>query len=256
MRPVCLTIAGVDSSGGAGVSIDQSVIRAAGVHPACVVTATTAQNSRGVFDIHPVPPNHLRGQLDAVLTDMNVKAVKTGMLPDTGTIRIVGETIATHSIPLVVDPVMAATTGTSLTLEEVTDAVETFLYPVASLLTPNLPEARHLLKREDEHTGDALRLARELMRRSGVPVLVKGGHGGDGIIIDALVTEETRVTFRAQKRRGTFHGTGCALSAGIAAHLALGLDLEEAVRAARTLLLVSLDRAFHAGKGDLLYLVP
>ncbi|HPR63332.1 MAG TPA: bifunctional hydroxymethylpyrimidine kinase/phosphomethylpyrimidine kinase [Thermoanaerobaculia bacterium] len=251
---VCLTIAGIDSSGGAGVLMDVAMIRLSGSHPAAVISATTAQNSTGVHDVHLIPPRHLKAQLDAVFSDMDVRAVKTGMLADSSTISVVAEALSGATIPVVVDPVMVATSGSALTVDDTIAALQERLIPCATLLTPNIPEAERLLHAPIRSFASPEEMALVLAERTRTAVLLKGGHGEGETILDVLATPETVTTLKMQRRKGTYHGTGCALSAAIASLLGQGVELLPAVKAARTLLVNAIDGAFRPGHSEMLYL--
>jgi hydroxymethylpyrimidine/phosphomethylpyrimidine kinase len=236
-RPIALTIAGSDSSGGAGIQADLKTFSALGVYGASVLTALTAQNTRGVQGIHPVPPSFVAAQIDAVLDDLDVRAVKTGMLADAPIIEAVADRLQFRGrgIPLVVDPVMVATSGDVLLAPDAIETVRARLIPRATLITPNLPEAAQLLgvgiatseaEVEDQLAG--------LARLGAQAVLLKGGHGEGSEAVDFLATggQVIRIAARRIDTPHT-HGTGCTLSAAIAAFLAAGENLEASVRRAK-----------------------
>jgi len=231
--PIALTIAGSDSSGGAGIQADLKTFTALGVYGASVITALTAQNTRGVSAIHPVPAAFVSQQIDAVATDLKVRAVKTGMLNGADVVRAVAESVRRHKLyPLVVDPVMVATSGDVLLQPDAVEAVRTELLPLAAVVTPNLPEAAHLLGcplARDEAEMEAQALA--LLAMGPGAVLLKGGHGEGAEAVDILVQRGGAPLRLAMARIDTpnTHGTGCTLSAAIAARLALGDSLEAAV---------------------------
>ncbi len=233
---IALTIAGSDSSGGAGIQADLKTFSALGVYGASVITALTAQNTRGVQAVEPVPAGFVAAQLKSVLSDLAVDAVKTGMLADaeiTGT--VVRALRAGPARPLVVDPVMVATSGDVLLKPEAIGAVRSELIPLAALITPNLPEAAVLLDaRQAESEAEMRDQARALLGLGCRAVLVKGGHGTGDQAVDVLADASGVETF-ASPRVATphTHGTGCTLSAAIAALLAQGAALADAVRRAK-----------------------
>ena len=233
MTPIAVTIAGSDSSGGAGIQADLKTFSALGVYGASVVTALTAQNTRGV---HDVPAECVARQMDSVFGDLTVRAVKIGMLSRPGTIAAVADGLARHrGGPVVLDPVMVATSGDRLLAPEAVDALRRLLLPLALVVTPNLPEAAALLdepiaRSEDEMAAQGQRI----LAFGSAAVLIKGGHGEGEESVDLLV-EAAGVTRLASPRLATrnTHGTGCTLSSAIAAALAGGATLGEAVGAAK-----------------------
>jgi hydroxymethylpyrimidine/phosphomethylpyrimidine kinase len=234
--PIALTIAGSDSSGGAGIQADLKTFSALGVYGASVLTALTAQNTRGVQGVEPVRPEFIVAQLASVLDDLDVRAIKTGMLANSAIVSAVASALKrVPDIPLVVDPVMVATSGDRLLSPDAVAAYKAELFPRATLVTPNLPEAAALLGvgvagSEDEAVGQARAIAAFGSRA----VLVKGGHRQGATAVDILVSGETvvRLTEPRIETQHT-HGTGCTLSAAIAALLARGEELEAAVRRAK-----------------------
>jgi hydroxymethylpyrimidine/phosphomethylpyrimidine kinase len=234
--PIALTVAGSDSSGGAGIQADLKTFSAFGVYGASVITALTAQNTRGVQAVHAVPAGFVAAQLDSVLSDLDVGAIKTGMLADAGIVETVaGRLRAGPRRPLVVDPVMVATSGDVLLQPEAVGAVKGALAPLATLLTPNLAEAAVLLgaaKAEDEAAMRAQ--AKALLALGCGAVLVKGGHGTGEEAVDVLAHGSDVEILRGPRIDTPHtHGTGCTLSAAIAALLAQGTPLGEAVRRAK-----------------------
>ena len=232
-----LTIAGSDSGGGAGIQADIKSISANGCYAASVITALTAQNTRGVTAIHPVPVDFVAAQMDAVLGDIGADAVKIGMLFSPELIRTVAEGLRRHAVRTVVlDPVMVAQSGDKLLQDEAIVALKSELIPMATLITPNLPEASVLLGR-DIDTPEAARAAVTDLAAMGCgSVLVKGGHLESGDSDDTLFLgpEKRIVTLRGERiPTRNNHGTGCTLSSAIAAHLARGEDVETAVRRAK-----------------------
>ena len=226
--PRILTVAGVDSGGAAGVAADLKAFARCGAHGMAAIVALTAQNTVGVHGIHEVPPDFVRAQIDAVLDDIGADAAKTGMLFSAELIGAVAEALAPHDLPLVVDPVMLASSGSSLLLP---DAVETLvgrLFPLATVVTPNLLEAQALTAMKTE---DRAAIAERLVAMGARAALVTGGHGAEPV--DHLF-DGTRHLSIPVARHGiaATHGAGCTHSAAIAAGLGAGLPLAEAARQA------------------------
>lgn len=232
-RPVALTIAGSDSSGGAGIQADLKTFTAMGIYGASVITALTAQNTVGVQSVLAVDTEFVVRQLESVMSDLRVAAAKTGMLATAPIVAAVADRLsAMPQLALVVDPVMVATSGDML-LEA--DAVATYrarLLPRADLVTPNLPEAARLLgTKEALSVADVIAQAKGLIALGCRAVLLKGGHGAGDEIVDVLAQGDKITEIRhARIRTRNTHGTGCTLSAAITAELARGLGLAEAVQ--------------------------
>jgi hydroxymethylpyrimidine/phosphomethylpyrimidine kinase len=246
--PIAVTIAGSDSGGGAGIQADLKTFSALGVYGASVITALTAQNTRGVQGIHDVPAVFVTRQMDSVFSDLAVTAVKIGMLSQVAVIAAVAEGLATHAgaIPVVLDPVMVATSGDRLIADDAVAALRDRLMPRADLITPNLPEAAVLLGEPvAADAATAVAQARRLMALGARAVLIKGGHGTGRESIDHLVTADGALRTLSAPRIATAntHGTGCTLSAAIAAGLAQGLTLPEAVADAKDYLTAALGAA-------------
>lgn len=235
--PVALTIAGSDSSGGAGIQADLKTFTALGVYGASVLTAVTAQNTTGVQGVFGIPQGMIAQQIASVASDLTIGAVKTGMLGDRATVETVASAVRTHGLaPLVVDPVMVATSGDVLLKPDAIAAVRVVLFPLATLITPNLHEAAKLLETGIAGTVDEMIEQGRRMQGLGVAhVLIKGGHGSGETATDVLVGPDfvERLEARRIDTRNT-HGTGCTLSAAIAAELAKGASLRAAVRSAKT----------------------
>lgn len=234
--PVALTIAGSDSSGGAGIQADLKTFAACGVYGASAITALTAQNTRGVTGIHDVPPDFITAQIDAVFSDLDVKAVKIGMVARREAIEAIVASLDRWSPQhVVVDPVMVATSGDRLLSPDAVDALRAKLFPRASLITPNLPEAAALLNEAiAEGEADIARQGRALLALGCPVVLVKGGHGHGPESTDYLIDNNSLIRLAAPRvATSNTHGTGCSLSSAIAAGLAKGRDLEAAVRDAK-----------------------
>ena len=252
--PIALTIAGSDSSGGAGIQADLKTFAALGVYGASVITALTAQNTRGVSGIHAVPAGFVTAQIDAVFSDLQVDAVKIGMAAEFATIDAIAAGLTRWSPKhVVLDPVMVATSGDRLLATEAVDALRTKLMPRASLVTPNLPEAAALLDEAVALSESAIESqGKRLLALGCRAVLIKGGHGQDAESIDYLVSSGGTIALAAPRvATKNTHGTGCSLSSAIAAGLAKGADMESAVRNAKTWISAAIAAAdrFSVGHG-------
>jgi hydroxymethylpyrimidine/phosphomethylpyrimidine kinase len=252
--PVALTIAGSDSSGGAGIQADLKTFAALGVFGASAITALTAQNTKGVTGIHPVPPEFVTAQIDAVFSDLDVGTVKIGMVAQRASVDAIAAALRRWAPRhVVLDPVMVATSGNRLLAPDVVEALRTELIPLASVITPNLPEAAALLnesvaKREADIASQGQRLLAFGCRA----VLIKGGHGQGPESIDYLVSEKGTIVLAAPRvATQNTHGTGCSLASAIAAGLAKGEGLELAVRNAKTWISAAIAAAdrFSVGHG-------
>ena len=221
-----LTIATSDSGGGAGIQADLKAFAAAGVHGSSALVALTAQNTVGVTAIHELPPDFIVAQLDAVFDDIGVDAAKTGMLFSREIIETVAAYLEPRRVPLVVDPVMVASSGAKLLEDDAVDALTARLFPLASVVTPNLMEARALVGE-----GSRRELAERLVGLGAAAALVTGGHGDDAV--DHLFDGERHVEIPVERHDvAATHGAGCTHSATLAALLARGLSLEDAARGA------------------------
>ncbi len=236
MTAIAVTLAGSDSSGGAGIQADLKTFSALGVYGASVITALTAQNTRGVTGIHDVPPDFITAQIDAVYSDLIVNASKIGMLSQPAAIEAVAAGLAKHKAQnIVLDPVMIAASGDRLLWPEAIDVLRRVLIPRAALITPNLPEAAALLDGPEAKTEVEMReQADRLLALGANAVLIKGGHGKGPESVDFLVEPGgmTRLPARRIATANT-HGTGCTLSSAVAAGLAKGLPLADAVGEAK-----------------------
>ncbi|HAL38418.1 MAG TPA: bifunctional hydroxymethylpyrimidine kinase/phosphomethylpyrimidine kinase [Polaromonas sp.] len=242
--PRVLSIAGSDSSGGAGIQADLKTFAALGCYGMTAITALTAQNTLGVRAIHGVPPQMLRDQIDAVVEDIGLDAVKIGMLHAPDIVQTVAEAIDRHALKKVVlDPVMVATSGAVLIENPAIAALVRELFPRAGVVTPNLDEASLLVGRPliSEHDMEAA--AQELLAMGAQAVLLKGGHLAGDVVRDLLVTQNGELHWMRAPRihSANTHGTGCTLSSAIAAQLALGVTLLEAVQAARAYVRAALE---------------
>ncbi|TVX99819.1 bifunctional hydroxymethylpyrimidine kinase/phosphomethylpyrimidine kinase [Cohnella terricola] len=256
-RPLAMTVAGSDSGGGAGIQGDLKTFQELGVYGMSVVTAVTAQNSRGVQRVEHVSPDMVEAQLECVLSDIGADAVKTGMLPAAAHVEAAAKSFARHRVErLVVDPVGIATDGSVLMDGGAFDAMKRHLLPMAEILTPNLPEAFRLLDmRADVNltTADMGRLAKRLLALGPRHVFLKGGHMGGAESVDVLVSAdrpyEARLFAGPRMPTSHTHGTGCATASAIAALLAKGAHLEEACRMAKAFVADAIAEAFPLGDG-------
>jgi hydroxymethylpyrimidine/phosphomethylpyrimidine kinase len=251
MIPTVLTIAGSDSSGGAGIQADLKAISACGGYAASVLTAITAQNTRGVQAAQDLPVPLIRAQLDAVFDDLEIAAVKTGMLSSSAIVEVVAAELARRRPPaLVVDPVMISKTGYALLADDAVEAVASRLLPLATVVTPNVHEAERLAGFEVRTVEDAERAGRAIRERGAAAVLVKGGHLAGAPGTDVLVSAAGAQRFEGDwvETKHT-HGTGCTYSASLATWLALGHPLPEAVGLAKEYLGAALRAGFPVGQG-------
>jgi hydroxymethylpyrimidine/phosphomethylpyrimidine kinase len=255
--PVAVTIAGSDSGGGAGIQADLKTFSALGVYGASVITALTAQNTNGVFAIHDAPADFIAAQMDAVFSDLDVGAVKIGMLGNRSAIEAVGSRLVRHRARnVVLDPVLAATSGEPLLRGDALDAL-CKLIAQARVVTPNLPEAAALLAMPEARDESEMRMqAEKLLALGAGAILIKGGHASGPESVDLLLDGNDCVRLAVPRidTRNT-HGSGCTLAAAIAAGLAKGLALGEAVREAKTYVsaaIAAADRlAVGTGRGPL-----
>jgi hydroxymethylpyrimidine/phosphomethylpyrimidine kinase len=226
MVPRCLTIAGSDSGGGAGVQADLKAFAAAGCFGTSAIVALTAQNTTGVSAVHELPPDFVRAQLEAVFDDIGTDAAKTGMLFSRRIIETVAEFLAEHPVPLVVDPVMLASSGARLLQEDAVESLVTRLFPLAKVVTPNLPEARVLAGE-----GEPRELAEKIHGLGAAAVVVTGGHAPETVdtLFDGAAVTEIPVE---RHRTAATHGAGCTHSATLTALLARGESLADAARGA------------------------
>jgi hydroxymethylpyrimidine/phosphomethylpyrimidine kinase len=251
--PRVLSIAGSDSGGGAGIQADLKTMSALGCYGMTAITALTAQNTTGVRSIHPVPLQMLNDQIDAVVEDIGVDAVKIGMLHSAETVRAVAAAIDRHRLQRVVlDPVMIATSGAVLIDEEAISVIVHELFPKATVITPNLDEAGLLVRRKLHTEADMDAAARQLVEMGAPAVLVKGGHlAGESVADLLLVRGGEPVWMRAPRiHTPNTHGTGCTLSSAIASYLALGCFLQDAVHRAREYIRGALEAGANVRTGN------
>jgi hydroxymethylpyrimidine/phosphomethylpyrimidine kinase len=250
-RPRALTIAGSDSGGGAGVQADLKTFQALGVWGTSAITAVTVQNTKGVSGYEELSAHTVGEQIRAVVTDIGVDAAKTGMLASASVIEAAAAAIEETRVPnLVVDPVSVSKHGHPLLADDAVEALRSLIVPLATLVTPNLPEAAMLSGYEVRQRSDMERAGRAILDLGAGAVLVKGGHLESGDAVDVLVTENGARDVSAERidTRNT-HGTGCVLSAAIAGHLALGNDLDGAVDAGKRFVTGAIRGALEIGGG-------
>jgi hydroxymethylpyrimidine/phosphomethylpyrimidine kinase len=252
-----LTIAGSDSGGGAGIEADLKTISSLGAYGCTAITAVTAQNTLGVAGVHTIPAEFVALAIKTVLDDIGVDAVKLGMLANEAIIRAVAAALP-EGIPLVLDPVMVATSGAVLLEDGAIEAMRQLLVPRATLITPNLPEAQKLTGLAVETQDERIAAGRALLAMGARAALVKGGHGGEDMLTDYLITADAleAISLPRIETRNT-HGTGCTMASAIATGLAQGLPLLGAVRRARHYLQAAIQAApgFGAGHGPVNHLV-
>lgn len=249
---VALTVAGSDSGGGAGIQTDLKAFAALGVHGTTAITAITAQNTTGVFGVVEMAPAFVAQQIDVVVTDIGVDAVKTGMLSNAGIIEAVADRMRAHQLsPIVVDPVMVAKGGDSLLRPDAVSALKRLLLPLASVVTPNLPEAAVLVGHEVRSLEEMREAARAIHDMGARAVVLKGGHlEGSPEAIDVLFDGVVFTELRAARvdTRHT-HGTGCTFASAIAGGLAQGLSVAAAVAQAKELITAAVQSALALGRG-------
>ena len=248
--PTALTIAGSDSGGGAGIQADLKTFAALGVYGTSAITAVTAQNTQSVLAVFELPPGIVAAQIDAVISDIGADAVKTGMLSNAGIIETVAARVREHGLrPLVVDPVMVAKSGDRLLREDAVAALREQLLPLATVLTPNLPEAEVLLDRRLTTWDDIRAAAQELVALGAQAVVMKGGHR-EGPATDLLFDGQEFHEFTASRvDTQNTHGTGCTFASAIAAGLAKGESLRSAVAMAKAYVTKALQSAYPVGRG-------
>lgn len=246
-----LTIAGSDSSGGAGIQADLKAMTLNGVFAESVITALTAQNTTGVTDIMDVSPEFLKSQLDAVFTDIYPDAVKIGMVSDKDLIKVIANGLKEYEAKnIVLDPVMVATSGAKLLKDDAIESLKENLIPLSDIITPNIPEAEILANMEIKNESDMEAAAKKIVEEFDVAVLLKGGHSINDAN-DYLLGSKEGVWIKGERiDNSNTHGTGCTLSSAIAANLAKGKSMEEAVRNAKKYLEGALRDGLDLGKGS------
>jgi len=247
---VALTIAGSDSGGGAGIQADLKTFAVLGVHGTSAITAITAQNTTGVTDILELPTSLIREQIAVVVDDIGVQAAKTGMLSSAAIIATVADAVERYGIlNLVVDPVMVAKGGAKLLRDDAVAAMRDRLMPLAAVVTPNLPEAQVLLRREITTLDERRRAARELVAMGARSAVVKGGHA-EGDVVDVFFDGKQLIELTAERiKTPNTHGSGCVFSAAITAGIALGIEPLEAVRQAKAFITQAIAHSIEIGHG-------
>ena len=252
-----LTIAGSDSSGGAGIQADIKTMTCNGIYAMSAITALTAQNTTGVTAIMEVKPEFLKEQIKAVVSDIFPDAVKTGMVSSSALIKVISDSIKEYGLKnIVVDPVMIATSGAKLITDEAIETLKKELLPLATVITPNIPEAEVLFGSKITSEADMEKAAKEISKNFGCAVLLKGGHSlndANDYLYDDKGTgdEKEGIWFYGKKiNNPNTHGTGCTLSSAIAANLAKGLSLSDAVKNAKDYISGALEAMLDLGKGS------
>ncbi len=248
--PTAMTIAGSDSGGGAGIQADLKTFASLGVYGTSVLTAVTAQNTVGVTAVHEIPSEVIASQIEAVITDIGADAVKTGMLASSSTIECVTSQLQRHPVPwLVVDPVMVAKSGDPLLEENATETLRASLVPLASVITPNIPEAETLTGMKIISDSDVRTAAEKLVYMGAKAVVVKGGHR-EGPATDLYYDGSRFQEFSSDRIDTTnTHGTGCTFASAIAAGLARGMSMLEAISLAKGYVTEAIRRSFSVGQG-------
>ena len=250
VTPIALTIAGSDSGGGAGIQADLKTFHAHGVHGLSVIAAITSQNTRGVTAVHPVPLAHIRSQIDAVFDDFPIAAVKTGMLGNAATVRLIAKELRKRKPTwVVVDPVMISTSGSRLLDENAVEAMINELIPLADVLTPNLPEAEALLGHPLKTSKQLAEAGEALLALGARGVLLKGGHGRGHDVVDRYFDARGAIDIRHARLPREGHGTGCTLASAIAAELAKGSSPRQAVRRGVAYVQRALKNGYRPGGG-------
>jgi hydroxymethylpyrimidine/phosphomethylpyrimidine kinase len=245
-----LAIGGSDSSGGAGVQADIKTITLLGGYAASAITAVTVQDTHRIHAIHPIPPDLIVAQARAVLDDIGADAIKTGMLGGKAVVEAIADLLADMAVPIVIDPVMAATTGTALLDDDAVEALRGRLIPLAALLTPNAPEAERLTGLIVTTTDDLRRAGEALLGLGARAVLMKGGHVPGDSVTDVLITPSGETLFTSARIATRHsHGTGCTLASACAVGLAQGLDLPAAVERAHAFVARAIREAPGLGGG-------
>jgi len=245
-----LTIAGSDSCGGAGIQADLKTFSAHGVFGMSVITAVTAQNTRGVFGVQDISAEMIQKQIEAILEDISVDAVKIGMVSKIETIKAISETLNRYSIRnLVVDPVMVSKSGYHLLQPEAKEALVKWLLPMAAVVTPNLPEAEVITGMKIHNLKEMEKAAVEIHRMGPDYVLIKGGHL-EGEAVDVLYDGQAFIYYNFPRiNTKNTHGTGCTLSSAIASNLAKGMSVNTAIERAKEYITIAIEHSFSIGKG-------
>lgn len=248
MKPVILSIAGSDSSGGAGIQADIKSITIQGGYAATAITAITAQNTLGVQSIYKVPDKEIIAQINSVKDDFKIAAVKTGMLSSKKIIEYIASIF--NDTQLIVDPVMVATSGDVLVENKVIASIKNILLPAATLATPNKYEAEILTGIKIKNTDDQILAGKKILEMGSKAVLVKGGHGNQDTITDVLIYQKVKIFEHQKIDTKNTHGTGCTLASSIATNLALGRSMPDACKISIDYVTALLDKSPNLGKGN------
>ena len=254
MQGRVLIIAGSDPSGGAGIQADIKTVTALGGYAATAVTALTVQNTKGVSAVHPAPPDVVAEQIDAVLEDIGADAIKIGMIGDRAIATLIGDKLTKVTAPVVLDPVLVATSGDALAGDGVASAILEMITPRAAVITPNIDEARALTGVDVKTRADAITAGEALLARGAGAALVKGGHLSGDVVEDVLVTPAGAHVFSHPRLQTTStHGTGCTLASALATGLAQGMALEDAAARAVEYVFLAIKNApgYGGGRGPL-----
>ena len=251
--PICMTIAGSDSGGGAGIQADLKTFASLKCYGVSVITSVTAQNTKGVDDIHIIPKNIIKSQIIAINNDMKFKAVKTGMLPDENTVVTVSNELQNiKKLILVVDPVIVATSGDILVSKNAIESIKTKLFPLASVITPNLLEAEALTGVKINNKNELFEACEILKSYGPKSVLIKGGHFFESEFAEDTLYDGKTFEFFSKKRIKTTstHGTGCTFSSAITAFLANDKNLIDSVNSAKSYVTNAINKAYKIGEGN------
>lgn len=252
MIPVVTTIAGSDSGGGAGIQADLKTFQELKVFGTSVITSLTAQNTKGVEAVLPVEPSFIRHQLEVLLDDFTITSMKTGMLYSSDVIRTIEAVLQDRHIPLIVDPVMIAKGGASLLHQEAIETMRTVLLPLATVVTPNIPEAEELSGMTISSAADKKKAAEKLLQLGAKCVVMKGGHLQDETFAEDEVFFQDGSSFSIQTERiqtKDTHGTGCTFSAAITAFIAKGYSVKDAIVEAKKFIQMAITYGLHLGNG-------
>jgi hydroxymethylpyrimidine/phosphomethylpyrimidine kinase len=247
MRAV-LTVAGSDPSSGAGIQVDIRVFQSLGLHPLSAIAAITVQNSLGVKKSVPVDTSLVIEQIEALLEDFSVEWLKTGLLGSASTVEALAGLIKKRALKAVVDPVMVSTSGHALADSNTIEAVKEVLIPVATVITPNIPEAEALTDIKYEDNSSVEEICKRLKSMGPQWVVLKGGHRGPGVAEDILFDGNTVERFSSSKVEGDFHGTGCVFSSALAGYLALGSEIKEAMAKTKQYVRQAIEDAYRPAK--------
>ncbi len=253
IRPICMTIAGSDSGGGAGIQADLKTFASLSCYGVSVITSVTAQNTKGVNDIHIIPEKIVANQIKSIKDDMNFSAVKTGMIPENNIVQVVVNHLSNiENLKLVVDPVIVATSGDKLVSDESIQTIKNLLFPLATTITPNLTEAEVLIGKKIQNREDLMNSCKELKSFGSKSVVVKGGHFVDSEFSEDIFYDGKKYEFFTAPRIQTTstHGTGCTFSSAITSFLAREEDLITSVDKAKKYVTNAIDKAFKIGEGN------